>query len=125
MNGQKTMKGLLINSITEPCGLLCCAFGVKNSAAKVYFELLEGPKTVEAIAATIERDRSVAQRYLKELVDNNLVHMEKISLERGGYHHTYRANSSEEIRNQILHQLDKWHLETRKFLLESWPTRPQ
>ena len=70
MNGQKTMKGLLTTSITEPCGLLCCAFGVKNSAAKVYFELLEGPKTVEAIAATIERDRSVAQRYLKELVDN-------------------------------------------------------
>ncbi len=125
MNGQITMKGLLTTSITEPCGLLCCAFGVKNSAAKVYFELLEGPKTVEAIAATIERDRSVAQRYLKELVDNNLVHMEKKSLERGGYHHTYRANSSEEIRNQILHQLDKWHLETRKFLLESWPTQAQ
>ena len=125
MNGQITMKGLLTTSITEPCGLLCCAFGVKNSAAKVYFELLEGPKTVEAIAATIERDRSVAQRYLKEIVDNNLVHMEKKSLERGGYHHTYRANSSEEIRNQILHQLDKWHLETRKFLLESWPTQAQ
>ena len=125
MNGQKTMKGLLTTSITEPCGLLCCAFGVKNSAAKVYFELLESPKTVEEIAATIDRDRSVAQRYLKELVDNNLVHMEKKSLERGGYHHTYRANSSEEIRNQILHQLDKWHLETRKFLLESWPTRAQ
>ena len=125
MNGQITMKGLLTTSITEPCGLLCCAFGVKNSAAKVYFELLESPKTVEEIAATIDRDRSVAQRYLKELVDNNLVHMEKKSLERGGYHHTYRANSSEEIRNQILHQLDKWHLETRKFLLESWPTRAQ
>ena len=125
MNGQITMKGLLTTSITEPCGLLCCAFGVKNSAAKVYFELLESPKTVEEIAATIDRDRSVAQRYLKELVDNNLVHMEKKSLERGGYHHKYRANSSEEIRNQILHQLDKWHLETRKFLLESWPTQAQ
>ena len=125
MNGQITMKGLLTTSITEPCGLLCCAFGVKNSAAKVYFELLESPKTVEEIAATIDRDRSVAQRYLKELVDNNLAHMEKKSLDRGGYHHTYRANSSEEIRNQMLHQLDKWHLETRKFLLESWPTRAQ
>jgi predicted transcriptional regulator len=122
MNGQNAMKGLLTNSITEPCGLLCCAFGVKNSAAKVYFELLEGPKTVEDVAATIGRDRSVAQRYLKELVENNLAHLEKKSLERGGYHHTYRANSSDDIRDQILHQLDKWHLETRRFLLESWPT---
>lgn len=125
MNGQSTMKGLLTNSITEPCGLLCCAFGVKNSAAKVYFELLDESKTVEEVAKIIDRDRSVAQRYLKDLVDNDLVHVEKVSLEQGGYHYKYRSNSSEAIRTQILAQLDKWHKETRRFLLESWPTQPQ
>ena len=124
MTGQNSMKGLLTNSITEPCGLLCCAFGVKNNAAKVYFELLEGPKTVEQIASILEKDRSVAQRYLKDLADTNLVEIEKESLEQGGYHFVYRANSSEDVRNQILTQLDKWHKETRRFLLESWPTQP-
>jgi len=125
MTEHNTMKGLLTNSITEPCGLLCCAFGVKNSAAKVFFELLEEPKTVEQIAAIIEKDRSVAQRYLKDLVNSDLVHVEKISLEKGGYHYKYRANSSDDIRNQILAQLDKWHKETRRFLLDSWPTQLQ
>ncbi len=118
------MKGLLTTSITEPCGLLCCAFGVKDTAARIYFELLEGPKTVEEVADIIGRDRSVAQRYLKDLFDNDppLVSIEKVSLEKGGYYNTYRANSSENVRDHILEQLDKWHRDTRKFLLESWPT---
>lgn len=123
MTAQNSMKGLLTNSITEPCGLLCCAFGVNNNAAKVYFELLEGPRTVEEIAKVIDKDRSVAQRYLKDLADNNLVEIEKKSLDQGGYHFVYRANSSQEVRNLILTQLDKWHQETRRFLLESWPTK--
>ncbi len=125
MTGLNTMKGLLTHSISEPCGILCCAFGVKNSAAKVFFELLEGAKTVEQVAAIIGKDRSVAQRYLKDLVESELVHVEKISLAQGGYHYRYCANSSDEIKNQILAQLDKWHQETRRFLLESWPTKLQ
>ena len=122
MNG---MTGLLKESITEPCGLLCCAFGVKNDAANVYFELLKGPKTVVQIASILGRDRSIAQRHLSDLLKNDLVHVEKMPLEQGGYHNIYRANPSEEIRNRILEQLDQWHSETRRFLLESWPTQPQ
>lgn len=96
---------------------------MKDSSAKVYFELLEGPKTVEDISVLIGRDRSVAQRYLKELVDSNLAITEKVSLDQGGYRHIYVANPSEEVKSQILQQLDDWYNETRRFLLDSWPTQ--
>ena len=123
MTAQNKMKGLLVSSITEPCGLLCCAFGVKNSVAKVYLELRDTPVTVEELADRLEKERSVVQRYLQELVDNDppLALRETISLDRGGYYYVYRRNSSEEIRNEILAQLDQWYSETRKYLLETWP----
>ena len=119
------MTGLLKESITEPCGLLCCAFGVKNDTANVYFELLKGPKTVVEIARILGRDRSIAQRHLSDLLRNKLVHVEKKPLEQGGYHNVYRANSSEETRDRILGQLEQWYSETRRFLLDSWPTQSQ
>ncbi len=121
MTAQNQMRGLLVNSITEPCGLLCCAFGVKTSAAKVYLELRDSPMTVEELADKVEKERSVVQRYLQELVDNNLALRETVSLERGGYYYTYKRNSSEEIRQTMLTQLDQWYHETRKYLLETWP----
>ncbi len=121
MTAKTKMRGLLGNSITEPCGLLCCAFGIKNSVAKIYLVLTEEPLPVDAVAAKVARERSVVQRYLQELVDNNLAIREVRSLERGGYQYLYRRNSSEVIRKQILTQLDNWYRETRKYLLETWP----
>lgn len=125
MTAKNKMKGLLVNSITEPCGLLCCAFGVKTSAAKVYLELRDEPMTVEEIADKVEKERSVVQRYLQELVDNNLALRDTVSLDRGGYYYAYRRNSSGEVRDEILSQLDQWYSETRKYLLETWPDSVQ
>ncbi len=121
MSNQNQIRGMLTNSITEPCGLLCCAFGIKNSAAKVFFQLGDTPLTVEEIAEKVQKERSVVQRYLQELVDSNLAIRETMSIDRGGYYHVYRRNSSEEIRKEILNQLDQWYRETRKYLLHSWP----
>ncbi|MFW9932543.1 MAG: hypothetical protein ACFFDR_07790 [Candidatus Thorarchaeota archaeon] len=129
MTTQNGMKGLLVNSITEPCGLLCCAFGVKTSAAKIYLELRDTPMTVEELAEKVGKERSVVQRYLQELsnpdLKPSLVLRDTISLDRGGYYHVYRRNSSEEIRKKMLSQLDQWYRETRKYLLETWPEPAQ
>jgi predicted transcriptional regulator len=123
MSAQNRVKGLLVESITEPCGLLCCAFGVNNSVAKVYFELEDNPLTVEEIAKKVGKERSVVQRYLQDLVRDevNLAIRETVPLPQGGYHYVYRKNSSEAIRQEMLDQLDKWYSETRKYLLETWP----
>ena len=134
MTASKKMKGLLVNSITEPCGLICCAFGLNTSVAQIYLELEETPITVEDLAEKVGKERSVVQRYLQELVLDDdaiaegkipLAIKEAVSLERGGYYYVYKRNSSEAVRKEILRQLDEWYSETRKYLLQTWPEPAQ
>ncbi len=114
------MENMFSKTFDRPSDLLCCAFGLKGHEIDAYFTLLSGPKTVEKITSSVGSDRSTVQRALKKLLQLELVRRERRDIARGGYYYEYSAISSEEIRNQLLEQLDSWYKQTRSFLLESW-----
>ena len=125
MTARNPMVGLFTKNFERPSDMLCCAFGLKNSEIDAYFSLIRAPKTVENIAADINRDRSTVQRVLKKLHEKGLVIRETCHIDRGGYYFTYKAVSTKEVRNQIMTQLDEWYQTTRKFLLSSWSDSPE
>jgi predicted transcriptional regulator len=125
MSLREPMVGLFSKSFEKPSDLLCCAFGLRNSEIDTYFSLISGPKTVEQISELIEKDRSTVQRVLNKLHKKNLVERTTHYIERGGYYYEYNAKSTEDVRKEILAQLDEWYEATKSFLLESWPRTPQ
>ena len=125
MSVREPLVGLFSKSFDKPSDLLCCAFGLRNSEIDTYFSLISGPKTVEQISELIEKDRSTVQRVLNKLHKKNLVERTTHYIERGGYFYEYSAKSTEEVRKEILAQLDEWYEATKSFLLESWPRTPQ
>ncbi|MFX1561627.1 MAG: helix-turn-helix domain-containing protein [Promethearchaeota archaeon] len=125
MSLREPMVGLFSKSFEKPSDLLCCAFGLRNSEIDTYFSLLSGPKTVEQISELIEKDRSTVQRVLNRLHKKSLVERKTHYIERGGYFYEYNAKSTEDVRKEILTQLDEWYEATKSFLLESWPRTPR
>jgi predicted transcriptional regulator len=121
MKSSNNLEGLLMQKIESHTDLMCCAFGLRDCDITIYSSLLDNPGTVEDISSHIYRDRSTTQRSLKSLLDKGIIERERKHLEKGGYFYIYKAVSSEEIRKQILEQLDTWYQETRRFLLKSWP----
>ncbi len=118
------MVGLFTKSFEKPSDLLCCAFGLRNSEIDTYFSLISGPKTVEEISELIGKDRSTVQRVLNKLHKKNLVERVAHFIDRGGYYYEYRAKSTDDVREEILTQLDEWYEATKSFLLQSWPRTP-
>jgi predicted transcriptional regulator len=121
MKNTKNSTGILTQRIETRKDLLCCAFDLRECEITIYRSLIDTPMTVEDLSSIICRDRSTTQRSLQKLLDKGLVERDRKQMEKGGYFYIYKAVSSEEIRNQILTQLDQWYQETRRFLLESWP----
>ena len=101
------------------------SFGLRNSEIDTYFSLISGPKTVEQITDLIGKDRSTVQRVLNKLHKKNLVERNTHLIERGGYYYEYSAKSTDDVRKEILTQLEKWYQATRSFLKQSWPQTPQ
>ncbi len=124
MSVREPMVGLFTKSFEKPSDLLCCAFGLRNSEIDTYFSLISGPKTVEEIGELIGKDRSTVQRVLNKLHKKNLVERVAHFIDRGGYYYEYSAKSTDDVREEILTQLDEWYEATKSFLLQSWPRTP-
>ena len=124
MSVREPLVGLFSKSFDKPSDLLCCAFGLRSSEIDTYFSLISGPKTVEQITDIIGKDRSTVQRVLNKLHKKNLVERVTHYIERGGYYYEYSAKSTEDVREEILAQLDEWYEATKSFLLQSWPRTP-
>ncbi|MEM4735390.1 MAG: helix-turn-helix domain-containing protein [Candidatus Thorarchaeota archaeon] len=124
MRYHNPLDSLFKTSFRRPSDFICCAFGLQRSEIDTYFALLSGEKSASEISAALSLDRSTVQRALKSLMEKQLVFRNKRSIEGGGYYYTYRAVSTEEIRSQILQQLDKWYADTRRFLMQSWSVQP-
>ena len=124
MSVREPLVGLFSKSFDKPSDLLCCAFGLRSSEIDTFFSLISGPKTVEQITEIIGKDRSTVQRVLNKLHKKNLVERTTQFLERGGYYYEYSAKSTEDVREEILSQLDEWYEATKSFLLQSWPRTP-
>jgi predicted transcriptional regulator len=125
MSGRNPLVGLFHKSFKNPSDLLCCAFGLRDSELDVYFALLSGLKTVEDISEKVGKDRSTVQRVLNKLHSKGLVIRETQNIPRGGYFYEYQAVESDQIRDQILKQLEEWYKATRSFLLERWSPKSQ
>lgn len=125
MSERNPLVGLFHKSFRNPSDFLCCAFGLKDSELDVYFSLLSGLKTVEDISEKVRKDRSTVQRVLNKLHTKGLVVRETQNIPRGGYFYRYEAVDSDQIRDQILKQLEEWYRATRSFLLERWSQKPQ
>jgi predicted transcriptional regulator len=125
MSVREPLVGLFSKSFEKPSDLLCCAFGLRNSEIDTYFSLISGPKTVEQITELIGKDRSTVTRVLNRLYKKNLVERNTHFIERGGYYYEYSAKSTDDVREEILAQLEKWYKATRSFLKQSWPQTPQ
>ena len=121
MSVREPLVGLFTKSFEKPSDLLCCAFGLRNSEIDTYFSLISGPKTVEEISELIGKDRSTVQRVLNRLHKKNLVERVAHFIDRGGYYYEYSAKSTDDVREEILTQLDEWYEATKSFLLQSWP----
>jgi predicted transcriptional regulator len=124
MSVREPLVGLFSKSFEKPSDLLCCAFGLRNSEIDTYFSLISGPKTVEQITELIGKDRSTVQRVLNKLHKKNLVERDTHFIERGGYFYEYSAKSTDDVREEILAQLEEWYEATKSFLLQSWPRTP-
>jgi predicted transcriptional regulator len=125
MTAQNNIMGLFTRGFDDCSDLMCCAFGLRDTESRTYFELLfSGSMTVEQVAAAIGRERSVVQRALKRLHKKGLAKRAKAQaqhhLEQGGYLYEYSAVSDEVVKEKILEQLDSWYHDTRSFLLERW-----
>jgi predicted transcriptional regulator len=125
MSVREPLVGLFSKNFEKPSDLLCCAFGLRSSEIDTYFSLISGPKTVEQISTIIGKDRSTVQRVLNRLHKKNLVERNTHFIERGGYYYEYSAKSTEEVREEILTQLEDWYKATRSFLKQSWPQAPE
>ncbi|MBD3406753.1 MAG: hypothetical protein GF411_11620 [Candidatus Lokiarchaeota archaeon] len=119
------LSGLFEKRFERPSDLLCCAYDLKSTELDAYFALLSGPKTVEAIADLIGKDRSTVQRFIVRLKKKNLVKREAKFFDRGGRYYVYHAISSEEVRDEILRKLKEFYEKTRDFLLNNWPEQSQ
>lgn len=125
MTSRNHIAGLFSRGFEDCSDLMCCAFGLRNTESRLYFELLlSGAMSVEQLASAVGKERSVVQRALKRLLKKGLVEREKTQtehhLEQGGYLYEYVAVSDDVVKGQILKQLDSWYEETRSFLLERW-----
>ena len=125
MSVREPLVGLFSKSFEKPSDFLCCAFGLRNSEIDTYFSLISGPKTVEQITDLIGKDRSTVQRVLNKLHKKNLVERNTHLIERGGYYYEYSAKSTDDVRKEILTQLENWYQATIRFLKQSWPQTPQ
>ncbi len=119
------IEGLFTRTFDKPSDFLCCAFGLRSSEIDTYFALLSEPKSVKDIAKDINKDRSTVQRVLSRLLEKGLVVMETKYFDRGGFYHEYQAVSTEDVKQDILDQLDEWYSKTKRFLLKSWSAPSQ
>lgn len=125
MSSRNPVVGIFNRRFDDCSDLICCAFGLRNTETRIYFELLfSGSMSVEQLSSVVGKERSVIQRALKRLLKKGLVLREKTQaehhLEQGGYLFEYSAVSDDVVKEQILHRLDSWYCETRSFLLKKW-----
>ncbi|MHA1216417.1 MAG: helix-turn-helix domain-containing protein [Candidatus Thorarchaeota archaeon] len=125
MTTHDPLDGIFMREFETPSDFLCCACGLRTTEVQTYFSLLDGKKSVEEIRKIVKRDRTTVQRVLSRLHEKGLVVREARTFPRGGYYYIYRAVSTEEVKQRILEQLDRWYQETRRFLLSRWPGATQ
>ncbi|HIG95220.1 MAG: hypothetical protein QT05_C0006G0026 [archaeon GW2011_AR13] len=88
-----------------------CGLNLTKSDYKILQYLVFESKDVissEEISKKLKIDVSTAQRSLKKLRDQGLVHRSQINLSPGGYVYVYSAKNRNELKKMILEIVNNW-----------------
>lgn len=95
-----------------PCELLLeWVDGCREIDREIYLDLLEtdGPKTVDEIAAAIDRDRSTAYRAVRRLHEADYLEREQVTYDNGGYCYRFVATDPDDVATALHERLDQYH----------------
>jgi predicted transcriptional regulator len=92
-------------------GLLECFHGLKRLDREVFQTLVhtDEPLTVDAIAESVDRERSTAYRAVQRLLQAGFIQKEQVNYEQGGYYHVYQPTDPTKIANDMQRLLNDWY----------------
>lgn len=85
--------------------------GCKEIDCDIYLDLLEAEqaKTVDEIAAAIDRERSTAYRAVRRLHDAGYLDREQVTYDNGGYCYRFLPTDPEEVAAQLHERIERCH----------------
>ena len=93
-----------------------CSLGLNKSEEKILEYLMKTPgeKSSKEIANEFSIDLSTAQRMLKNLREKKLIRRSQTNLSPGGYIYRYSIKEKEQIKNEILDNLERFQEAVKK-----------
>lgn len=91
--------------------LLECLYDLNELDRQCFNVLAEAdePLTVDALASTVNRERSTVYRSVQRLLQFGLVQKDQVNYDRGGYYHVYRITDPDDIADEMQTQLNDWY----------------
>lgn len=91
--------------------LLECFHGLKQLDRACYQELIdsEDPRTVDEIAAAVDRERSTVYRSVQRLLQTGLVQKEQVNYDDGDYYHVYYLSEPGKVSQEMQRLLNEWY----------------
>ena len=92
-------------------GLLECFHGLKELDKRTFRVLVEAhePLTVDALAESVERERSTVYRSVQRLQQAGFVEKEQVNYDGGGYYHVFYPKATDEIADEMQRLLNDWY----------------
>jgi len=90
--------------------MLAHLFNLSETDSLAYFHILgENNLNLQEIAKKLSKDRTTAQKTVKKLVEQGLVHRRKINLTKGGIKYSYEAVPFSIVKQKMLEKVNDWH----------------
>jgi predicted transcriptional regulator len=99
-------------------GLLECFHGLKRLDREVFQTLVhtDEPLTVDAIAESVDRERSTAYRAVQRLLQAGFIQKEQVNYDQGGYYHVYKPASN--VTDDMQRFLNDWYAKMGQLIEE-------
>jgi len=89
--------------------MLAHIYNISKTDALTYFTILEeNTLTIQEITKKLNKDRTTAQKTIKKLVENGLVHKRKINLAKGGIKYSYEAVPFSLVKEKMIKRVNDW-----------------
>jgi predicted transcriptional regulator len=89
--------------------LITCSLGLNKSEYDVFrFLLNHDSAAVIQIAAWLEKDRSLVQKAIKELLKKKIIERRQRNIEKGGYVFVYSLKSKKALKKKIMKNVNSW-----------------
>ena len=100
--------------------LLECVHGLRPLDTACYETLVESqePLTVDAVAASIDRDRTTAYRSTQRLFERGLINRDQINYDHGGYVHVYYPADPSAVAANMQRRLNDWYATIDRLIQE-------